>query len=146
MTEQADPLSRGQALIDSMTFNQREKFDAAFNDLKVEWAIAHGKIDDMIMDALRKRAALNTDISAICVGSQPLHSIAEIAEAIGHSEPFLQASLDARDARLKKSFEDAALSELPAHIKMTMQRNGSLEGHIARRVAEQMDARVASRL
>ena len=146
MTEQAAPLSRGQALIDSMTFNQREKFDAAFNDLKVEWAIAHGKVDDMIMDALRKRAALNTDISAICVGIQPLNSMKDIAKSIGQSEPFLQASLDARDARLKKSLEDAALAEIPAHTKMTMQRNGSLEGHIARRVAEQMDARVASRL
>ena len=146
MTEQDDPLTRGQALIDSMTFSQREKFDAVFNDVKVELAVAHGKIDDMIMDALRKRAALNTDISAICVGSQPLNSIQDIAKSIGQSEPFLQAYLDSRDARLKKSLEDAALAELPAHAKMTMQRNGSLEGHVARRVAEQMDTRVAARL
>ena len=145
MTEQADPLARGQKIIDTMSRTQREKFDAVIVDLKVEWAIAYGDLQPIIVDALCKRAALNTDVSAITVGTMPMHDVRQIAENIGSSEPFLQASIDARDAALKKRLEQEVYEETPSHQRMRLGHEGNWATHLNQRVAEKMDARSAAR-
>lgn len=141
----SDPLARGQAVIESMTRTQRQIFDGIVNELKVRWAVSYGEINEIIVDALVKRAALNTDVSAITVGSLPLGTLDNVAEQIAQSEPFLQKYVESRDAALRQSLEDHVRSEIPAAMQMSMARAGTLQPELDRRVDEMLDARTAAR-
>lgn len=145
MYEESDPLVRGQQLIESMSNAQREKFDAVVNELKVEWAVAHGNLSPIIVDALCKRAALDLDVSAITVDANPDNNIRQVAKNIGDREPFLQASIDARDAELKKTLEREIYDETPSNTKMAMGHAGTWEKYVQQEVARKLDQRASAR-
>ena len=145
MYDEPEPLKRGQNLIDSMTSAQRQKFDAVVNQLKVEWAVSHGDLSPIIVEALCKRAALDMDVSAMTVGAKPTHNLRQVAKNIGDKEPFLQASIDARDAELKRALEHEVYDETASGTRMAMGHSGTWEAHVAEQVAKKMDQRASAR-
>jgi len=145
MYDENDPLVRGQKLIDSMNGAQREKFEAVINQLKIEWAVLHGDISPLIVSALCKRAALDMDVSAITVDTQPANHIRQIAKNIGDREPFLQSSIDTRDADLRERLVADVENEVPDHRKMTLDRAGTYKQYVEQEVARKLDQRASAR-
>ncbi|QBY00135.1 hypothetical protein E2K80_04770 [Rhodophyticola sp. CCM32] len=142
----SDDAERGRQKLASMGPSERAKFDATFSDIKVRLAELYGEIDELVVSNIQARAAINLDVQARVAGATPLCAIEDTAQQLADSEPWLGAYIDSKNEKLKRQLEANALSELPAHMRMSMERSGKLVSHLQKKVDEGLADRQAQRL
>lgn len=141
----SNPIADGNAKIAAMNPSQRAKFDGVCAELKVRWAVAHGDLPDIVVDALVARAAVDADIGARVAGAEPFDTIEQTAARLARDEEFVQRAVESRDAALRAELEQEARDAIPAQMRMSMERAGTLKPHLDKTVAEMLDARASRR-